>query len=260
MSYQDKYIKYKIKYLNLQNQLGGELTQQQMNDYFTNPSKSKTDGITEDSVIDNLLNNNKFINNLVYPDNDKHDSLAYKIFSDIVFMGKLFNKGIKEKKSNSLDDLLKKIVWAIPNQLNYDKFKELGLLTNNFFFDYFQNYANDEFKKDQLHIKQIITLNVRNNHKLLLMVDESLRNNKQFFIDLISEIPDKNEKDLIKLYASYPIRNELITDKAKFVQEYHTKNNGREEPGKYRFSFNRSVITINDLNKLGLLNGNFKIN
>jgi hypothetical protein len=92
----------------------------------------------------------------------------------------------------------------------------------------------------------------------LLYVDNSVRNNEHFFINLLSKISKDTEKDLIKLYANRDIRNKLIENKKKFIQEHQTIN-GREIPTKYRFKSGNISIDIPYLDKEDLLNGDFKI-
>lgn len=282
MSYQDKYIKYKIKYLNLQNQLGSgplfgnkkttstppiKLNDVAIIGYFNN--NMINENISQEEIIKYLIDNESFIDNLTYsnlPIENRKDSVkpdpntvAFKIFNNIDFMSKLL-KNMDNFKSNParVHTLLKNIVWAKPDKLSHEEFVKLGLTQEDKIIDYFKEYANTDFKKNMNYITEIIIKNIDKNHKILLYVDNSVRNNEHFFINLLSKISKDTEKDLIKLYANRDIRNKLIENKKKFIQEHQTIN-GREIPTKYRFKSGNISIDIPYLDKEDLLNGDFKI-
>jgi hypothetical protein len=274
MSYQDKYIKYKMKYLNLQNQLGSgplffgnkkttstpptKLNDAAIIDYFNN--NMINENISQEEIIKYLIDNESFIDNLTYSKLPiENNTVAYKIFNNIDFMSKLL-KIMENFKPNPtrVHTLLKNIEWAKPDKLSHEEFVKLGLTQEDKIIDYFKEYANTDFKKNMDYITEIIIKNIGKNHKILLYVDNSVRNNEHFFRNLLSKISKDTEKDLIKLYANREIRNKLIENKKKFIQEHQTID-GREIPTQYRFKSGNIAIDIPYLDKEDLLNGDFKI-
>ena len=91
-------------------------------------------------------------------------------------------------KPNRISIFFKNIVWAkSDNLLNYDEFVKLKLIQEDNIIDYFKDYANTELKKNIDYIIEIITKDINKNHKILLHVDNSVHNNPDFFIKLLSK-------------------------------------------------------------------------
>ncbi len=193
MNYYEKYLKYKIKYLSLKEQMGGKKCDK--TDFFKKIKNSNI--IFEKDPI-------KILNKLIKLSEKMNENISkYKNERDLLIN---FYTYIREKK-NSVDDILKK----------YNQYK----FSSSFFSDSdISGFYQIDFIKEIVTIKQIdktklknIYNIIKNNHKEYTYYN--IFNNKRHINELIKEI--------IKFFNHIDINNDDINkNPSKYVTNIYT--------------------------------------